>query len=71
MTLTKRPGSMKGCPPVADPGPSGRQAVSRHNDAAILAAARGVFIAVRDAPVSAVVDGAGVNFSSLFRRFAS
>lgn len=71
MTLTKRPGSFQGFPPVADPGPSGRQAEARHNDAAILAAARAVFIADPDAPVSAVVDRAGVNISSLYRRFAS
>lgn len=56
---------------MADPRPSGRQAEARHNDAAILAAARAVFIADPDAPVSAVVDHAGVNVSSLYRRFAS
>jgi AcrR family transcriptional regulator len=50
---------------------SGRQAEARRNDEAILAAARAVFVADPDAPVSAVVDRAGVNVSSLYRRYAS
>jgi AcrR family transcriptional regulator len=56
---------------VVDGVLSGRQAEARRNDEAILAAARAVFVADPDAPVSAVVDRAGVNVSSLYRRYAS
>ncbi len=56
---------------MPEPALSGRQAEARRNDAAILAAARVVFMADPDAPISAVVTQAGVNVSSLYRRFAS
>ncbi|HZM32047.1 MAG TPA: helix-turn-helix domain-containing protein, partial [Acidimicrobiales bacterium] len=56
---------------MVDGALSGRRAEARRNDEAILAAARAVFVADPDAPVSAVVDRAGVNVSSLYRRFAS
>jgi AcrR family transcriptional regulator len=49
----------------------GRQNEARRNDAAILASARAVFVADPDAPVAAVAEHAGVNISSLYRRFAS
>jgi AcrR family transcriptional regulator len=51
--------------------PSGRQGEARRNDVTILASARAVFIADPDAPVAAVAEHAGVNISSLYRRFAS
>ncbi len=50
---------------------SGRQQQARRNDAAILAAARAVFVTDPDAPIAAVADHAGVNISSLYRRFPS
>jgi AcrR family transcriptional regulator len=50
---------------------SGRQAEARRNDAAILASARAVFVADPDAPIAAVAQHAGVNISSLYRRFPS
>jgi AcrR family transcriptional regulator len=50
---------------------SGRQGEARRNDATILAAAREVFVADPDAPVSAVAERAGVGISSLYRRYAS
>jgi AcrR family transcriptional regulator len=50
---------------------SGRQQQARRNDAAILAAARAVFVADPDAPVAAVANRAEVNISSLYRRFSS
>ena len=50
---------------------SGRQEQARRNDAAILAAARALFVADPDAPIAAVAKHAGVNISSLYRRFAS
>ncbi len=50
---------------------SGRQEQARRNDAAILAAARTVFVADPDAPIAAVAKHAGVNISSLYRRFDS
>ena len=49
---------------------SGRRGEARRNDAAILAAARDVFVADPDAPVSAVAKRAGVGISSLYRRYA-
>jgi AcrR family transcriptional regulator len=56
---------------MAEPRLSGRQAAARRNDAAILAAARAVFVANPGAPIAAVAERAGVNISSLYRRFAS
>ena len=53
------------------PGLSGRRAEAARNDDAILAAAREVFVANPDAPVSEVVERAGVGISSLYRRFRS
>ena len=50
---------------------SGRQQQARRNDEAILAAARAVFVTDPDAPIAAVADHAGVNISSLYRRFPS
>jgi AcrR family transcriptional regulator len=52
-------------------GASGRGAEAARNDAAILAAAREVFVANPDAPVSDVVERAGVGISSLYRRYES
>lgn len=52
-------------------GLSGRQGEAQRNDAAILAAARDVFVANPDAPISAVAERAGVGVSSLYRRYAS
>jgi AcrR family transcriptional regulator len=54
-----------------EPALPGRQGEARRNDAKILAAARAVFVANPDAPVSAVAEQAGVNIASLYRRFAS
>jgi AcrR family transcriptional regulator len=56
---------------MPEPGLSGRRAEAAHNDAAILAAARAVFIANPVAPVSDVAERAGVGISSLYRRFRS
>ncbi|MGH9235936.1 MAG: TetR/AcrR family transcriptional regulator [Acidimicrobiales bacterium] len=56
---------------MSDGGLSGRQGEARRNDAAILASARAVFVANPDAPVAAVAEHAGVNISSLYRRFSS
>jgi AcrR family transcriptional regulator len=50
---------------------SGRGAEAARNDEAILAAARDVFVADPDAPVSEVVERAGVGISSLYRRYES
>jgi AcrR family transcriptional regulator len=52
-------------------GLSGRRAEAARNDEAILAAARDVFVADPDAPVSEVVERAGVGISSLYRRYRS
>jgi AcrR family transcriptional regulator len=52
-------------------GLSGRRAEAARNDDAILAAAREVFVADPDAPVSEVVERAGVGISSLYRRYRS
>jgi AcrR family transcriptional regulator len=52
-------------------GMSGRRAEAARNDEAILAAAREVFVADPDAPVSEVVERAGVGISSLYRRYRS
>jgi AcrR family transcriptional regulator len=56
---------------MPEPGLSGRRAEAARNDATILAAARAVFIANPDAPVSDVAERAGVGISSLYRRFRS
>jgi AcrR family transcriptional regulator len=52
-------------------GLSGRRAEAAHNDEAILASAREVFVADPDAPVAAVAEHAGVGISSLYRRYES
>jgi len=49
----------------------GRQAEARRNDAAILAAAQAVLMDDPNASIAAVVERAGVNVASLYRRFAS
>src|SRR5688572_19096392 len=56
---------------MPEPGLSGRRAEAARNDAAILAAARAMFIVNPDAPVSEVAERAGVGISSLYRRFRS
>ena len=63
-------------PPAGDctsrPGRlSGRRAQAARNDEVILRAARDVFIADADAPVSAVAHRAGVGISALYRRYPS
>lgn len=50
---------------------SGRRREALRNDASILAAARAVFVADPNAPVSAVAERAGVGISSLYRRYTS
>jgi AcrR family transcriptional regulator len=50
---------------------SGRRAQAARNDRLILEAAREVFVADPDAPISAVADRAGVGISALYRRYAS
>ena len=50
---------------------SGRRAQAARNDQLILDAARQVFLADPDAPVSAVADQAGVGMSALYRRYPS
>ena len=50
---------------------SGRRAQAARNDKRILEAARQVFIADPDAPISAVAERAGVGISALYRRYAS
>jgi AcrR family transcriptional regulator len=56
----------------ADTGPlSGRRAQAARNDTRILDAAREVFLADPDAPVSAVATRAGVGISALYRRHPS
>ena len=56
---------------MPEPGRSGRRDEARRNDAAILDAARAVFVADPNAPVSAVAARAGVGISSLYRRYES
>jgi AcrR family transcriptional regulator len=56
---------------MPEPGLSGRRGEARRNDAAILEAARAVFVADPNAPVSAVAARAGVGISSLYRRYES
>jgi AcrR family transcriptional regulator len=48
---------------------SGRKAQAARNDERILAAAREVFVANPDAPISAVAERAGVGISALYRRY--
>jgi AcrR family transcriptional regulator len=50
---------------------SGRRAQARRNDPLIRQAAREVFTAHPDAPMSAVAGRAGVGISALYRRYAS
>ena len=49
----------------------GRQAQAAHNDELILRAAREVFLADPEAPVSAVAARAGVGIGALYHRYAS
>jgi AcrR family transcriptional regulator len=49
---------------------SGRRAQAARNDGRILAAARDVFLADPEAPISAVAARAGVGISALYRRYA-
>jgi AcrR family transcriptional regulator len=56
---------------MREKGLSGRRAEAARNDEAILAAARAVFIADPDAPVSEVAERARVGISSLYRRYRS
>jgi AcrR family transcriptional regulator len=50
---------------------NGRRAQAAQNDKVILDAARAVFVADPDAPISAVAKRAGVGISALYRRYAS
>jgi AcrR family transcriptional regulator len=50
---------------------SGRRGQAIRNDERILAAAKEVFIANADAPISAVASRAGVGISALYRRYPS
>ncbi|TMC03280.1 MAG: TetR/AcrR family transcriptional regulator [Chloroflexi bacterium] len=50
---------------------SGRRAQAARNDRLILEAARAVFVADPEAPISAVAERAGVGISALYRRYAS
>lgn len=50
---------------------SGRRAQAARNDVRILEAARAVFVADPDAPISAVAKHAGVGISALYRRYQS
>ena len=54
-----------------EPALSGRRAQARRNDPRIRDAAREVFTADPDAPMSAVAARAGVGISALYRRYAS
>ena len=54
-----------------EPGLSGRRGQARRNDVRILEAAREVFVADPDAPVSAVAARAQVGISALYRRYPS
>lgn len=57
--------------PEQSPRLSGRRAQAARNDQLILAAARAVFLADPDAPISAVAERAGVGIAALYRRFRS
>jgi AcrR family transcriptional regulator len=48
---------------------SGRRAQAARNDVRILEAARAVFVADPDAPISAVAEHAGVGISAVYRRY--
>jgi AcrR family transcriptional regulator len=50
---------------------SGRRAQAARNDVRILEAARAVFVADPDAPISAVAEHAGVGISAVYRRYES
>jgi AcrR family transcriptional regulator len=50
---------------------SGRRGQAVRNDERILAAAKEVFVANADAPISAVANRAGVGISALYRRYPS
>jgi len=50
---------------------SGRRGQAARNDERILAAAREVFVADAEAPISAVASRAGVGISALYRRYPS
>lgn len=50
---------------------SGRKAEAARNDTRILQAAREVFVANPDSPISAVAERAGVGISALYRRYPS
>jgi AcrR family transcriptional regulator len=50
---------------------AGRRAQAARNDVRILDAARAVFVADPDAPISAVAKRAGVGISALYRRYES
>jgi AcrR family transcriptional regulator len=50
---------------------SGRRAQAARNDRLIMEAARAVFVADPEAPVSAVAERAGVGISALYRRYPS
>ena len=54
-----------------EPRLSGRRAQARRNDPLIRAAAREVFTAHPEAPMSAVAARAGVGISALYRRYAN
>ena len=49
---------------------SGRQVEARRNDRLIMEAAREVFVADPEAPISAVAERAGVGIGALYRRYA-
>ena len=53
------------------PSLPGRRQEAARNDARILQAAREVFIADADAPISAVAERAGVGIGALYRRYGS
>ena len=48
----------------------GRQAQAAHNDELILRAAREIFLADPNAPISAVAERAGVGIGALYHRYA-
>jgi AcrR family transcriptional regulator len=56
--------------PGSTTGLSGRRAQAARNDAAILDAARDVFLEDPNAPIAAVAERAGVGISALYRRYA-
>ncbi len=55
---------------VTRAGLAGRRGQAARNDAVILDAARAVFLADPQAPISAVAERAGVGISALYRRYA-